>query len=284
MLTLANDHASLTLAPEYGARVTGLTDLATGRQWLVPGDLTSGTGADAIYGADAARGWDECFPTVGVCDHPAWGGRMRDHGLLWGMPWDVTEVAPDHIQSRYSGAGFAFKRSLTLAASTVTADYAVANLSEAAFPYLWSQHCLLATTPLDRIVLSGQTGMSAGGIAFEWPRHPLRDLAQVGPITEGFALKSYAATPGRASAAIVGPNGGIRFDWSDIPALGLWLSYGGWPVGGPVHQLALEPTSATADHLAQAQALGQTRILAPQETHRWRVRITLTSPETRNLP
>ena len=30
MLTLANDHVRLTLAPEFGARVTGLTDLAAG--------------------------------------------------------------------------------------------------------------------------------------------------------------------------------------------------------------------------------------------------------------
>ena len=292
MLVLANDHIRLTLAPDYGARVTELTDLATGRQWLVEGGFSSDVGEDAVYGADPARGWDECFPTVGVCSHPAWGGRMRDHGMLWGRPWEVVSIELDRVETRYSGLGFAFIRTLTLSANTITADYTVTNLGVAALPYLWSQHCLLATTPDDKITKSGQGKMIAGNNAYDWPQHPLRNLTTVGPITEGFALKSYAPTTGPAFAAITNPHGGIRFDWADVPAFGLWLSYGGWPEGAGVHQVALEPTTATADDLALAEALGQARILAPRETHRWQVMITLIrpeigpeiGPETRTLP
>jgi hypothetical protein len=82
---------------------------------------------------------------------------------------------------------------------------------------------------------------------------------------------------------VTGPTGGIRFDWSGagIPAFGLWLDYGGWPPGAPVHQVALEPTTAPADDLTQAEAMGHARQLAPGETHRWSVRITLTLPPAR---
>jgi len=58
VLTLAHDRISLTLAPEYGAWVTGLTGLATGRQWLVEGGFGVDVGDDAVYGADAARVWE----------------------------------------------------------------------------------------------------------------------------------------------------------------------------------------------------------------------------------
>ena len=281
MLTLANDHVRLTLEPQFGARVTALTDIITGRQWLVEGGFVSDVGEDAAYGAGHARGWDECFPTVGVCNHAGWGGRLRDHGMLWGRTWDVVAWQPDQVETQFSGSGFAFTRTLTLNANAITADYAATNLGNITLPYLWSQHCLLATTPQDKIALSGHSKMMAKGITYDWPAHPLRDLTEIGPITDGFALKSYAATPGPASAAITNPHGGIRFDWTDVPAFGLWLSYGGWPEGAGIHQIALEPTTAAADDLSGAEALGQARVLAPQETHRWQVKITLTGPKMR---
>ena len=280
MLTLANDQMRLTVEPDYGARVTSLTDLATGREWLVQGKFASDVGGHAVYGSDTARGWDECFPTVGACSHPAW-GDIRDHGAMWGRPWQVIWAGPDRVETRFMDTNFTFSRSLTLKDNAVTADYAVTNLGDADFAYLWSQHCLLTTTPDDRIALSGQSRMLAGGEAYVWPDHPSRNLTAVGPIAEGFALKSYALTPGHASAAIINPKSGIRFDWADIPAFGLWLSYGGWPAGGGVHQVALEPTTAAADELAGAEALGQARVLAPLDTHHWQVTITLIGPETR---
>ena len=275
MLVLANDHMSLTLAPEYGARVTGLTDLASGRQWLVAGDFASDVGADAVYGAQAARGWDECFPTVGVCTHPAW-GQMRDHGALWGRPWQVVNLGQDHVENRHSNPRFAFTRALMLSANTLTAAYSVTNPGDTTLPYLWSQHCLLATTPADKIALSGYAQMTAAGTAFDWPNHPRRDLTAIGPVTEGFALKSYST--GTACAEITNPHGGIRFDWADLPGFGLWLCDGGWPASAPVHQVAVEPTTAAYDTLAQAEILGQARPLPGHDSHRWSVKITLTGP------
>ncbi len=279
-LTLANDRIRLTIVPEYGARVTELWDRSTGRQWLIPGDLSPDTGADAIYGAAEACGWDECFPTVAPCEHPSW-GKLRDHGLLWGKAWEVVEAAVDRIETQYVSPAFRFVRKLSLQDATLTADYAVTNRAAVPFAYLWSQHCLLSTTLEDKIVLSGLDEMIANSAPFDWPHHHARDLSLIGTACDGFALKSYAMTPTVASAEIVNPDGGIRFCWDGIPAFGLWLSYGGWPTHDPVHQVALEPATAAADHLAAAEAIGQAKTVESHVTHRWSVRVTLTGPNRR---
>ncbi len=280
MITLDNDQIALTLDPNFGARVTSLTDLASGRQWLVPGACVGGE----TYLGDQARGWDECFPTVAPCCHPGWDGPLRDHGDLWGRPWQASAEEATCVAT-FDDPRFTFTRSLRLQGASVTADYQVTNRSPAVLPYLWSQHCLLATTPADRILLHGIAAMRAEGVAVDWPTHPTRDLSVIGAMNEGLALKLYGGAAIAASAEVAGETGGIRFDWSggDIPAFGLWLDYGGWPPGAPVHQVALEPTTAPADDLAQATAMGRARLLAPSQTHRWSVRIALTRPAPNSL-
>lgn len=273
-MRLANDRVALDLVPEFGARVTALTDLATGRQWLIGGACEGDPGDGAIYEGREARGWDECFPTVAPCTHPDW-GPMRDHGLLWGRPWAV-EGDGAACSARYQDPRFAFRRDLRLTGAEVRAEYRVTNQRDRPFRYLWSQHALLAVTPEDRIDLQRLGPVEVGGEAIRWPDHRGRDLTRVGPAEEGLAVKAYAASPSGGSARVTGPNGGIAFHW-DVPAFGLWLCYGGWPArGAKQHQIALEPTTAAADHLLAAEAKGQARALAPGESHGWSVAITLT--------
>jgi galactose mutarotase-like enzyme len=239
------------------------------------------TSDEAAYLGDASRGWDECFPTVLPCHHAAWGGRLRDHGLLWGRPWDVVSADERRFEARFRGDGITFSRTLTLEGAILTAAYTVASERDGAVPYLWSQHCVLNLLPDDQIDVAGQGPMHAAGCAFDWPHHPRRDLSCVGRPDEGFSLKAYAPTPGLASAEVRSLGGGLRFEWSglEVPAVGLWLDYGGWPPGEPIHQVALEPTTAEADDLASAEAAGQARWLAPGDTHSWSVRLTLTDPD-----
>jgi galactose mutarotase-like enzyme len=276
-ITLTSDRMRVTLDLAFGARITSLTDLRSGRQWLVAGPNQGQTGDDATYGAAEALGWDECFPTISKGRHPAW-GDLRDHGSVWGRPWQVTGQ-PDagHCTAAYTAPDFVFERALSLQGAVLTARYRVTNHAARPLPYLWSQHALLATAPPDELRLHGMPELVTGGTRYDWPHHPARNLTEVGPLGEGFMLKSYAMAAKSAAAEVIGPNGGIRFDWSDdLPAFGLWLDYGGWPQDGPVHQIAFEPTTAMADDLAQAERLGQLRWLPPGQTHDWSVRISLT--------
>ncbi|MBC7736952.1 MAG: aldose 1-epimerase [Candidatus Saccharibacteria bacterium] len=283
---LSSDRMSLSVDAAYGARVTDLTDRATGRQWLLTGPRAEDTSDAVAYRGAASRGWDECFPTILPCDDPISGHRLRDHGMLWGRPWTVVEATPHHLTTRFQGADITFTRSLTVQGAELMALYTLTSARAEKVPYLWSQHCVLRTTASDRLALAGQGLMTADGTTFSWPDHPARNLTRVGPQDEGFVLKAYAQTPISGMAQICGPDGGLRFDWdgTEVPSLGLWLDYGGWPEEAPLHQLAIEPTTAPADDLAGAVQSGQARWLAPGETHRWSVRLTLLDPEEGPVP
>lgn len=287
-MELSNDRLSLTLDPAFGARITSLTDRTSGRQWLVPGPCIGDASDSATYLGTEARGWDECFPTVSPCNSPDWGRPLRDHGDLWGRPWACTAI-PDGIAAEYRTPSYLFRRTLRLGGPVLTAGYSVTNLGNVPFPYLFAQHCLLATTQADRLHLAGFgpfriSGGTDGGTPIlpqthDWPNLGPRDLRDIAPGTAGFALKSYAPAMAQPSASVHGPTCGIRFDWdaTDLPHLGLWLDYGGWPPGAPVHQIALEPTTGSADDLADALSRGHARWLPAQAAHSWTVRITLTA-------
>ncbi|MEO8245267.1 MAG: hypothetical protein ABI832_23590 [bacterium] len=272
---------TLTVDLDFGARVIEMIDHVTGRQWLLTGPRSHDTSETVVYRGAASRGWDECFPTVLPCSAPEWGGQLRDHGILWGRPWTVVEAGPQLLHAFYTGEGIRFDRRLELITNQLTATYTVVSTRSVAVPYMWSQHCVLRVTENDRITLSGQGRMQAGSQSFDWPQYPDRNLTRVGPDDEAFVLKSYALTPSAAFAQVSGPQGGLRFDWdgAEVPALGLWLDYGGWPEEAPLHQVAIEPTTAAADDLAGAIAMGQECWLAPGDTHKWSVRLALLDPE-----
>ena len=67
-VAIESDVLRVAVLPEFGARVVSFVDKRSGREWIFQGGETSDTGEDAIYGADAAVGWDECFPTVSPWD------------------------------------------------------------------------------------------------------------------------------------------------------------------------------------------------------------------------
>lgn len=282
MIALDSDRMRVEVAPAFGARVTALWDKRAGREWLVTGPREAGDGA--AYGGAQARGWDECFPTVAPCEHPAW-GRLRDHGLLWGRPWKVTAHGQT-LRATYEEERFAFTRTLDLHGGTLTASYEVENLTGDWLPYVWSQHCLLAARPGERIVLANLSDFTLRGRRVRWPRVGGRDRSVVGDMTDGCAAKAYAMdftrTPWAASASLVAEDAAIRFSWQDVPSFGLWFDWGGWPsdpaLGAPVHQLALEPTTSPFDAIAPAEGAGLCNRLNRGGTHRWSVRIDLLDP------
>jgi hypothetical protein len=274
MIHLESDRMRVELDPAFGARVTALWDKRLGREWLVTGPREGGD----TYGAAQARGWDECFPTVAPCDHPAW-GPLRDHGLLWGRPWSVRADGST-AETTCEDDRFAFTRTLELHGPRLEARYVLE--ARADIDWMWSQHGLLAAQPGERIRLDGFDRFTAWGEPFDWPHREGRDLSLVEGPDAAFALKAYARCEGPARAEVLGEEGGLALSWdgADLPALGLWMSWGGWPadpaLGAPVHQLALEPTTSPADDLASAGPTA--RRLPAGGRAAWRVDLTLTDP------
>ncbi|MCR9138448.1 MAG: hypothetical protein NXI27_20775 [Alphaproteobacteria bacterium] len=294
-LHLANEHVALSVEPEFGARITSLVERSSGRDWLIGGPLEGSAGDDAGFGAREARGWDECFPTVAPCLDETHGRPLRDHGDLWGRPWHC-DIENNAIRSRYDGSGWRFVRDIELTGNRIETRYAVTNTGNVTLPYLWSQHCLLATGPGDRIDFQGigpmtvtGGGSSDGPVGtgqFDWPELSsiMPDLRSVRDASAGFWIKAYAPIDTDVSATVGSDEGSISVSWkqADIPYLGLWLDYGGWPQSGPVHQIAIEPTTAPADDLATAHKVNLARWLSPGETHSWMVTMRLAAATKHN--
>ena len=288
MMRLSNEFIDMEIAPAFGARIVSLTDRRSGRNWLVPGDCVGNTSDMAIYGGLQARGWDECFPTIAPCRHPVDGKVMRDHGDLWGRPWTCSIIA-GRLDCEFSHSDYRFCRSIGLHEDQIEVAYQVENRKGSLLAYIWSQHCLLATTPDDRIELNGFADFAvSGGVnngltipehSFDWPelRMAGKSLNTIMPEDARFALKAYGLGTGLARAKVLGPESGIAFSWNcdDMPCLGLWLDYGGWPADAPVRQIAIEPTTAAADDLEAAARLGHMRQIPPGGTHSWKITIEL---------
>ena len=289
---ISNERVELTIAPEWGARVTSLKDRVSGRQWLLEGPLAGDTSDEAFYGPVESLGWDECFPSVSPCEHKDWKGTIRDHGILWGRHWRVRSGNGESTAS-FDGDGFRFQRRLRLLQDGLVAHYSVRNTASSAFEYMWSQHCLLATRPGDELHLNGignlrVSGGMRGGAEIEpgrveWPilDESGFDLREVRGSDADFFVKMYGEVSGEAISGVAGPDGGITFCHSGdtLPYLGIWLDYGGWQRDASIHQVAFEPTTAGADHLADAVRFGQSRRLEPGIQDEWEVRITLDAPK-----
>ena len=287
-LTLENDRIRASVVPSFGGRVVSLKDMRTGRQWLIEGAPHGDSGGEAIYGAREARGWDECFPTVAPCRHESWPGVLRDHGELWGRTWQARPEEGS-IAAWYESDRFRFSRRIALNRNQLQARYSVTNLDRVPFAYMWSQHCLLAVSTSDRIQLDGIANpVVADGVLkrsmlrrqpFDWPKVPDSgiDLAKVMDSNAELALKIHASAKDRPCATVHDGRSAISFSWSglEVPAVGLWLNYGGWQEGCPVHHIAIEPTTAPSDSLTSAEANGGARILEPGQTHTWHIAIAL---------
>ena len=291
LIVIENECMRVAVAPNYGARVVDLVHKASGRQWMTQGPESRNTDETAVYGGGEAVGWDECFPTVGAWDGRAtsWNRRLRDHGDLWGRPWQLQAGSRTGLLLSYDSPEFRFTRELSLEGDILTARYEVGNHSGQSLPYLWALHALLAVRPGDGIELPGVGSVEASYLSLagatlptgrlNWPGDnavlPFR-LDQTQPAETTFAGKMQASDLPAGRVRIGRPGEWLEIGWDrGIRDLGVWLTYGGWPGRGGHYEIALEPTSSPADDLGQAIAAGCVP-LAPGEQRSWEVTLTCT--------
>lgn len=263
----------LRLAPNFGARITELTDLRNARNWIVSG-ACEGSASDAANYLDVApNGWDECFPTVAACDVDEWGGRLRDHGLLWGRPWRCFATNTG-IVATYEDRRFRFRRAIRLAGEYVLVRYTLTSLHSAPLPWLWSQHCLLACEAGEFIETSGLE-------AWQDADRKQVSLTPVLGRDAGVAGKYFAPVGKRAKVALCGARGRFEISWrqSDACWAEFWFSYGGWPVEQPLYQIGIEPASAPHGRLSEAIEKRNAKRLSAGQTLHWHCRMRVSTDE-----
>jgi len=294
---LSTAAVEVEVVSEVGARVVSLRDRRRGREWLAqgepPAELTQMAWAEegVAFGGQESFGWDECLPTTSVCPDPLApdGPHLRDHGDQWGrgayLAIDDEQGAVEHTWSvpRWD---YRLHRRLSFDDErTVRAEYLVVSHADRRLPISWAQHPVLRLEPGSTIDLPGVTSVTPSaqlGIRLPaevaWPAAVTSegrelDLSRV-TTSEGWAAVVYADAP--AGAAAVAPDGArleVEWDREFAPALRVWLSYGGWPPGGPAsEQVALEPCTSMHDDLAGAIAAGQQHVLERGAQLGWWVR------------
>jgi hypothetical protein len=275
LYSLGNEEVELAVVPELGARIVSLKNLRTGREWLWHprgGLKLFGNRWGDDFSRSPLAGIDECFPTITPC---VWNGRsLPDHGELWNAAWAVDETAWQNGALTTSVcpalSPFRFERTIQLENNEVRLSYRLSNTNGKAEKFLWALHPLLRLQPGDRLQLPDSSRAKFNGMA--WIN------AVDAAIPETLHAKSFAWPVCEGWAAIQNLTTGdtLEFSWNPEhnPALGLWLTRGGWHGH---HHFAIEPANADHDSLAAAVENDRCGTVAPGDTIGWEVSLCVKS-------
>ena len=254
-----------------------------------------------------ASGFDECLPSVSPC-RIMMGQEIveiPDHGDFWRLHW-CSEKRGSGIHMRALGQilPLEFEKTLTLHGPQLEITYRITNKGQTHLPYLWAAHPLFAIDAGDRVLLpdsvttftvdSSEDGRFRVGSIHTWPSARTLDgvdidLSKTGAIHDDTGDMIYTTTPPEGWVALERVRDGVRievrYSSEQIPYLGLWLCYGGWPQGGFSRQQAvsIEPSTSPGGSLAGAVANGEAFTLSPGATSAWEVQIHLSSAAQRNV-
>ncbi|MGH9587162.1 MAG: hypothetical protein ACRD3F_09445 [Acidobacteriaceae bacterium] len=305
-IILSSEQLRCEVLPEFGGKIRSLKWLANGVELLQPPlgpyrRQNEHEGVAASFAQSDAGGWDECLPSVAGCQID--GVSIPDHGDIWRSPSQVLHADDTNVKLvvRTASLPFAFTRTLYLSEASLKMHYAVENIGSQPIPYLWSAHPLFSVDAGDtlrlpdevrrlRVESSKHQRLGPSGTMQTWPIVHTHDGITVNISTAqsqsaDVGDKVFARLSREGWAEIVRPQAGIalrmEFDPKQIPYLGLWLCYGGWPEDSKLTArqqcIALEPATADCDALSDAIKMRRARILAPQQQHDWKITLHVKS-------
>lgn len=290
--TLTNGVVAVSVVPALGAKLLSLAHV-WGREWMwhPPGTLKLFTND---YGDSFSQGTivgaDECFPTIAPCT--VQGRELPRHGEVWSQPWNLDEAACARgtivTHHRLRRAPFTLIREVSTQGPEVRLRYRVQNHSADREPFLWAFHPLMTVLEGDtliypRVVTEVRVGASSfpgvrGGDVWTWPQPlPALDLSRFTLESDRASVKCFARAQSDTSVFLRAANGEcLEFGWSalEMPFIGLWLSRGAW---NGYHHVAIEPTNADCDSLAEALTRPDpTLFVEGGSVREWSVRLRIT--------
>lgn len=307
-LELENDQLKILLVPEIGGKIVKLTRKKTGTQFLKQADTDPSDYPQPEYGEEFlpphASGFDECFPNVAPSDYSFNGTTVTlpDHGELWNQSWDYECNDKEIIIWTFGKSlDYRFKKHIRLNGSNMEIIYELENLEETPFEYIWSSHPLMEIQPGDELLLSNEISdvllnwssdstLGRLGTKLQWPKiiddNRNIDFNIVQDKSLGFAVKLYSKRLKTGMAGLYRTQTDesfvLSFDVEQIPFLGIWLCYGGWPESGSKKQytLALEPCSSRPDSLIKACQWGDQQEISPSTIKSWQLNVQILDGKT----
>jgi galactose mutarotase-like enzyme len=282
---LENEHLRVVIAPQSGGKLISLFSRRTNTEWLLPPLRPyAESRSDAGFEEWDGGGFDECLPTV------APSGSSPDHGELWRKPWQEEDTVT--LRSTACGGALTVQRRALLDGSSLLLHYQVKNVGQRTQSLLYSAHPLLRVEQGDRILLpdevrsirvegSRKHRLGNRGDSIAWPGAEGEDLSILGPADGTRADKLFTGLLSEGWCAVFRPSlqEGIKllFDAQTLPYVGLWICRAAWPESGDAKQytVALEPASAPADALADAEREGTAWRLEAGQERSWALRFAL---------
>lgn len=301
---LQNAELAVIVLPAEGGRIASLVSRRSGLEFLTQARADRAPvepSLSAAFRDGPCAGIEECLPTIGACGEETEGGAVPDHGDFWQLGWDI-DGTPDQEHLRLQATGFSrplrFWKELLLEGRALHVRYGVENLSSSPISFLYACHPLFAVSEGDRVVLpeeirelelnysfGGRLGTPGTTISWPHPKDSGIDLRVVGARNDAIAEMLYTDRLQRGCCGLYRAAAGqglvISFDTTQLPYLGLWLCYGGWPdpdVEPLQYAVALEPTFAPLNTLLEAQRAELAPVLAPGKSQQWSIAFQITTP------
>jgi galactose mutarotase-like enzyme len=243
-----------------------------------------------VFSPADAYGFDEMFPGVYPQPYPTapWQDiPVADHGDLWYRPWQCSGGGSTaELWVEDSRLGWYFGKQLRFVLPrTLETTYRVENRSRYPLYWLYCAHILCQYRP---------------GIELELPATRYRCHETMGqPLPEecGEAadfMCRFEAFPERSAAFYVSDAVGkasctyidrparkaLRLSWSETAAyLAMWYNRNAWMPDQPLTHVALEPSTAGTQDLAEWIRTGTPRPLAPGEHVSWTMTMSVSDLE-----
>jgi hypothetical protein len=279
----------IAIVPRLGGKILSLKNRRSGREWMWRrpdgGRLFASRPGDP-FETGTVSGADDCLPTVAACEIA--GRPIPDHGEVWSRPCNVEPSRQNVLRTGLdlSSIPARFERAISLHHDhIVRIDYRLGNLSDDPHPFLWAFHPLMKieigdelAVPVNDVSVEVATFSGARrGDRWAWPAPtPGINLHRMDLGSQPGYAKVFATslTSGRADVfnSITGDRLTLSFNAAKLPALGIWITRGGWR---GYHHVALEPTHAPFDSLADAAEAKACPILEPRGVATWRIELEL---------
>ncbi|WP_445664944.1 DUF5107 domain-containing protein [Fodinibius sp. AD559] len=303
VIELENEELRIAIIPDLGGKMIKLESKKTGTQFLKEPSIDYHLFSQPDYGEEFlppyAAGFDECFPNVSPSKYEFNGEvlELPDHGELWTKPWKCQEHKNAiSLWTHGEQLNYRFAKHIELDGRTIQITYELESFEEVPFEYIWSAHPLLDIAKDDQLLLPDEVSE----VVLNWASAPnIGDLGDrltwpkiLGNISNidfnyvqnkslEFAVKLFSdrLTNGKAGLYKQQTDETLLFSFNtdQVPFLGLWLCYGGWPADAKQteYTLALEPCNARPDSLAKACKWGDQQQISPMSIKCWEVDISV---------
>lgn len=284
-LVLSSDELEVILLPKVGGKVRQIVKKRTGDTLLVP---PAKPYRQLPFGSEwtdfDTSGMDDCFPNIepGKYPFPSFQGRNLFQMGEWVYgEWEVEGVEHDAVTLGRRGRSFDYhakKVYRLIDANILEVRYAVKNLGDRPFRYLWSAHPLFEvkdqfelTIPKGHLTFTTFPGKSE---VYQWPLYASVDLSKQW-LPRGDTLKIFlrGLSDGLCNLVFSSHRISITFDLNKTPVLGVWFNNLGFPENNNAFRcIALEPCTSASDVLGSLKENEYT-LLKPHEVNSWWIRV-----------